>query len=164
MGIEIKIMLCGVLVLGGFLWSYLFMRQFLYNLLVAYPLIKKMNALQPDLIAIGAKRYTNTSVAVSLLIGGALLFAVIRFCPLYLSISFGVGALAAILFIIPRMKPDNKAMFDLFSNAYARFIPDDELRTMLYNKDYSKIRSRLRIMGIIGTFVPEFDKKKKKKS
>lgn len=156
MGIEIKIMLSGALVLGGFLWTYLFLRQFLFNLLVASPLIKKMNTLQPDLIAIGARRYTMISNAVSVLIGAVLLFLVIHFCPLYMIIAFAVGAVAAFLFIVPKMKPGNKNMFDVFSNAYARFIPDDELRTLLYNKDYKKIRSRLRIMGIVGTFVPEF--------
>ena len=51
MGIETKIMLSGVLVLGGFLWTYLFLRQFLFNLLVASPLIKKMNSLQEEMIA-----------------------------------------------------------------------------------------------------------------
>lgn len=156
MGIEFKIMLCGALVLGGFLWSYLFLRQFLFNLLVAFPLIKKMNALQPDLIAIGAKRYTLISIIVTTLMGGVLLFLVIRFCPLYMIISFAVGAVAAFLFILPKMKTGNKSMFDAFSTAYARFIPDDELRTLLYNKDYKKIRSRLRIMGVMGTFIPDF--------
>lgn len=156
MSIETKIMLSGALVLGGFLWSYLFLRQFLFNLLIASPLIKKMNALQPDLIAIGAKRYTTISYIVTTLMGGVLLFLVIRFCPLYMTLSFAVGAVAAFLFIVPKMKPGNKNMFDAFSNAYARFIPDDELRTLLYNKEYKKIRSRLRIMGIIGTFVPDF--------
>ena len=156
MGIEIKIMLSGAVVLGGFLWTYLFLRQFLFNVLIASPMIKKMNALQPDLIAVGAKRYTFISNLVSVLIGGVILFLVIRFCPLYLTISFAVGALAAFLFILPKMKPGNKNMFDTFSTAYARFIPDDELRTLLYSKDYKKIRSRLRIMGVVGTFIPEF--------
>jgi hypothetical protein len=124
--------------------------------MIAFPLIKNMNALQPDLIAVGAKRYTIVSCLVSVLMGGILLFLVIHFCPWYMIIAFAVGAVAAFLFIIVKMKPTNKAMFDLFSNAYARFVPDDELRTLLYNKDYKKIRSRLRIMGIVGTFVPEF--------
>lgn len=163
MGIELKIMLSGALVLGGFLWSYLFLRQFLYNFMVAFPLIKKMNTLQPNMIAVGATRYTVISVIISTLIGGGLLFLVIRFCPVYMCVAFGVGALAALLFILPRMKPENKDMFDAFSSTYARFIPDDELRTLLYNKDYKKIRSRLRIMGVLGTFVPDFDALEKKK-
>ena len=156
MSTELKIMLCGVLVLGGFLWSYLFLRQFLYNILVAFPVIKKMNALQPDLIAIGATRYTYVSCVVCVLLGGVLLFLVIYFLPLYLIISFAVGAFVAFLLLIPRMKPSNKEMFDLFSNAYARFIPDDELRTIIYNKDYKKVKSHLKHMGIKGTFIPDF--------
>lgn len=153
---EYKIMLSGAMVLGGFLWSYLFVRQFLFNFLVAFPTIKKMNALKPDLIAVGAKRYTWMSNAVVFFVGAALLFAVIWFCPLYLKIAFGVGALAAFVFILFRMKPSNKEMFNLFSLAYYRFVPDDELRTILYNKEYEKVKSRLKKMGIKGTFIPEF--------
>lgn len=153
---ESKIMLSAVLLLGGFLWTYLFVRQFLFNILIAYPMIKNMNTLQKDLIGLGAVRYTRISNIVSLLIAAALLFLVVRFCPLYLSISFGVGAIAAFLFIIFRLKPENKEMFDLFSNAYYRFIPDDELRTIVYNKDYKKVYPRLKALGIHGTFVPKF--------
>lgn len=153
---EMKIMLSGALVLAGFLWSYLFLRQFLFNVRVAYPLIKKMNSLQPELIGVGAKRYTLISNLVSILVGGAICFAVLYFCPLYIKISFAVGALAAFLFIFFRTKPENKESFDLFSNAYYRFIPDDELRTLLFNKEYKKIKGRLKDMGIQGSFVPDF--------
>ena len=156
MSIQFKIMLSAVLFLGGFLWSYLFLRQFLYNFIIAFPLIKKMNALQPDLIAIGAKRYTVVSVVVSTLFGGGLLFAAIYFLPLYLVLSFAGGAIIALILILLRMKLSNKEMFDLFANAYARFIPDDELRTVLFHKEYKKIKPRLKEMGIKGTFVPEF--------
>lgn len=153
---EMKIMLSGALVLGGFLWSYLFLRQFLFNILVAYPLIKKMNALQPELIGVGAKRYTLISNLVSIFVGGAIAAAVLILCPLYTKISFAVGAVAAFLFIFVRTKPENKESFDLFSNAYYRFVPDDELRTLLYKKEYKKVKARLKDMGIQGNFVPEF--------
>ena len=153
---EMKIMLSGALVLGGFLWSYLFLRQFLFNLLVANPLIKKMNSLQPALIGVGAKRYTMISNLVSILVGGAIAFAVLYFCPLYIKISFAVGAVAACLFIFFRTKPENRESFELFTNAYYRFVPDDELRTLLYKKEYKKIKARLREMDIQGNFVPEF--------
>ena len=158
MSMSMIIMFCGALVLGGFLWSYLFMRQFIFNIRVASPLMKKMNSLQPDLIGLGAKRYTQISNLVSLLIGGVILFAVIWLArhKIYYSISFGVGAIAALVFVLLRTKPDNKEMFDLFSGAYYRFIPDDELRTIVFNKDYKKIKTRLREMGILGTFVPDF--------
>ena len=153
---EYKIMLSGALVLGGFLWSYLFARQFLFNFMVAHPMIRKMNALQKDLIAVGAKRYTNMSSIVVFLVGGAILFLVIFFCPLYMIIAFAVGAVAALIFILFRMKPSNKSTFDLFAVAYYRFVPDDELRTILYNKEYQKVKSRLKKMGIRETFIPEF--------
>ena len=153
---EMKIMLCGAMVLGGFLWSYLFLRQFLFNILVAYPLINKMNALQPELIGVGAKRYTLISNLVSIVVGGAIAAAVLVFCPLYIKISFAVGAVAAFLFIFFRTKAENRESFELFTNAYYRFVPDDELRTLLYKKEYKKVKTRLREMGIQGNFVPEF--------
>lgn len=153
---EMKIMLSGALVLGGFLWSYLFLRQFLFNILVAFPLIKQMNTLQQDLIGIGAKRYTLISNLVSIFVGGAIAAAVLIFCPPYIKISFAVGAVAAFLFIFFRTKPEKKESFDLFSNAYYRFVPDDELRTLLYKKEYKKVKARLKEMGIQGNFVPEF--------
>ena len=153
---ELKIMLAGAMVLGGFLWSYLFMRQFLFNILVAYPVIKNMRSLQEDLIGVGAIRYTRISNIVSLLVGGALLFLVIYFCPLYLIISFAVGAVGALVFVILKTRPTNKDSFNLFSTAYYRFVPDDELRTILYNKDYGKVKARLKNMGIKGTFLPDF--------
>ena len=56
---EIKIMLAAAMFLGGFLWVYFLIRQLLFNLRVAYPLLKKMNALKEDLVAVGAWRYTN---------------------------------------------------------------------------------------------------------
>ncbi len=153
---ELKIMFAGAIVLGGFLWAYLFMRQFIFNILVAYPVIKRMRSLQTDLIGIGAVRYTRISNIVTLLVGGALLFVVIYFCPLYLIISFAVGAVGALIFVILRTKPSNKDSFDLFASAYHRFVPDDELRTILYNKDYGKIKARLKAMGIRDTFLPDF--------
>ena len=93
---------------------------------------------------------------VSILVGGAIAFAVLYFCPLYFKISFAVGAVAAFLFIFFRTKPENRESFELFTNAYYRFVPDDELRTLLYKKEYKKIKARLREMDIQGNFVPEF--------
>ena len=61
---EAKIMWGAFIFLGGWLWAYLFVRQLLFNLQTAYPLIKKMKAADPDLIAVGAKRYTDISMIV----------------------------------------------------------------------------------------------------
>ena len=153
---ETKIMISGALVLAGFLWSYLFVRQIVFNFSVAYPLIRRMKELQPDLIAPGSKSYTVISNVICILVGGAILFAVAYFAPLYISIAFAGGAVAAFLFILFRTKPENKGMMDLFCSAYYRFIPDDELRTIVFNKEYKKVKARLKNMGITGTFVPDF--------
>ena len=90
------------------------------------------------------------------LLADAIAFAVLYFCPLYIKISFAVGAVAAFLFIFFRTKPESKESFELFTNAYYRFVPDDELRTLLYKKEYKQVKARLREMGIQGNFVPDF--------
>ena len=157
---EMKIMLTGAIFLGGWLWAYLFVRQLMFNFAVAYPLIRNMNALREDLIAIGAKRYTTISVITCGFAAAAILAVVMIFCPLYLKIGFGVGALLAIILLIPRVTPKSRDMFDSFCVTYYRFVPDDELRTAMYNKKTGQIRSRLKAMEIGGSFVPEFKEKK----
>ena len=157
---EMKIMLTGAIFLGGWLWAYLFIRQLMFDFMTALPLIKKMNALQEELIAIGAKRYTVVSVITCSVVAAALLAAVLIWCPLYLKISFGVGALLAIILLIPRVSAHNRDMFDSFCNSYYGFVTDEELRTAIYNKKTSQIKARLKAMGIEGTFVPNFKEKK----
>ncbi len=157
---EMKIMLTGAIFLGGWLWSYLFIRQLLFNFATAFPLIKQMSALREDLIAIGARRYTVISVITCAVVAAALLAAVIIWCPLYLQIGFAAGALLAIILLIPRVSARNRDMFDSFCSTYYRFVPDDELRTAMYNKKTGQIKSRLKVMGIQGTFLPDFKEKK----
>ena len=153
-------MLTGAIFLGGWLWAYLFIRQLMFNFAVAFPMIKKMNSLREDLIAIGAKRYTVVSVITCLLVAAALLAAVLIWCPLYLKIGFGAGAILAIALLIARISPRNREMFDAFCNSYFRFVPDDELRTAIYNRKLGQIKSRLKAMEIQGTFVPDFKEDK----
>ena len=157
---EYKIMFTGAIFLGGWLWAYLFVRQLFFNFLTAYPLIKKMNALQEDLIAVGARRYTTISVITCGFVAAAILAAVLIWCPLYLKLGFLGGALIAIILLIPKVSPNNREMFDSFCTSYYRFVPDDELRTAMYNKKTGQIKSRLKAMGIQGTFIPEFKEKK----
>ena len=157
---EIKIMLTGAIFLGGWLWAYLFVRQIMFNFVTALPLIKKMNSLQEEMIAVGARRYTIISVITCSVVAAAILAAVLIWCPLYLKIGFGAGALLAIVLLISRVSPENRDMFDSFCASYARFVPDDELRTAIYNKKTSQIKSRLKAMGVEGTFVPNFKEKK----
>lgn len=156
MSTELKIMLTGAILLGGWLWSYVFLRQILFNFITAFPLIKKMRSLQPDLIAVGANRYTVISTVVCILFSAILLAVVLYFCPLYMSLAFALGALVSLFMLLKMVSPRNRAMFDVFCNAYYRFVPDDELRTAIYNKKTGPIRARLKAMGITDTFIPEF--------
>lgn len=156
-----KIMYGGALLFVGWLWFYLFLRQFFFNLLTAYPLIRRMNALRPGLIAPGANRYTTVSVLVCLFISALIVGLIVWLCPLYLKLCFAGGALLGLATILPGLTPNNRPMFDTFCGAYYRFVPDDELRTAIYNKKTGQIKIRLRDMGIEGSFIPEFKKEKK---
>ena len=153
---PMKIMYSAAIFFAGWLWSYLFIRQFLFNCLTAFPLMKKMNALQPDMIAVGAKRYTIISCVVCALAAAIIAFVILRFCKLYLQISFLVGAGAALFMLFNKTTPNNRPMFDAFCASYCRFVVDDELRTAMFNKKPGEIKSRLKAMGVGGTFVPEF--------
>ena len=153
---ETKIMLCAGVFFGGWLWFYLFMRQFLFSLMTAYPMIRKMQEIDPNLIAVGAKRYTNTSIIVCTVFSAIVLFVIFRFCPHYLIISFFVGAVLCMLMLWGKLSPQNKAMFENFCAGYCRFVGDDELRTLMFNKEIKKINRRLREMGYDRSFVPEF--------
>ena len=75
---EIKIMLAAAVFFGGWLLSYVFLRQLLFNFRVAYPLLNTMKGIDPELIAPGARRYTNTSVVVCI-VGIAVFCGVVVF-------------------------------------------------------------------------------------
>lgn len=154
-----KIMWAGALFFGGWLWSYVFIRQIMFNFIVAKPLIRKLRAMQKELIAIGADRYTVISTLTCALLAGILLALVIRFCPLYQTVFFAIGAVTAFVMLFYLVTPRERSMFDAFCSSYCRFVPDDELRAALYNKKTGPIRSRLKAMGLEGSFVPEFRKK-----
>ena len=141
---------------GGWLLSYVFIRQLLFNFLTAYPLIRKMQEIDQDLNAPGAKRYTTTSVLVCIVSSAILMLLVLFFCPRYLQISFFAGVFVCILMLINKLSPQNRPMFENFCAGYCRFVPDDELRTIMYNKDTKKINKRLRELGYDHSFVPEF--------
>ena len=151
-----KILLAAAIFLLGWLWSYFFVRQFLFNFLTAFPLIKRMNELHPEMIAPGAKRYTVISCLACVVMGGIVLAVILRFCPLYLIISFAVGALSALAMLLNKLSPRNRPMFDAFCSTYYRFVFDDELRTAIYNKKTGQIKARLKAMGIEDSFIPEF--------
>ena len=136
---EMKIIWAAVMFLAGWLWVYLFVRQIMFNLSVAYPLIRKMNTLKEEMIAVGARRYTSISIFVCVLVSAVVIFVIVRFLRPY-----------------PKTKPENRPMFEAFCNSYYRFIIDDELRTAVYNKKYNQVNARLRALDLHDTFVPQF--------
>ena len=156
---ETKILFAGAIFLGGFLWSYAFVRQILFNLTTAYPLIRKMRSLREDLIAVGASRYTTVSMVTCSVLAAVILFVVLRFCKPYLIYTFLGAALLAAILLFPKVSMRNQPMFDAFCTTYYRFIPNDELRTAVYNKKIGQIKTRLKAMGIDGHFIPDFKEK-----
>jgi len=74
-----QMMWFGAIFLGGWFWFYLFMRQFLFDFTVAYPLVKKMRNTGEDLILAAANKYTTVSVVVCSIFMALVAFLVIRF-------------------------------------------------------------------------------------
>ncbi len=160
MSIEMRIILVGALFLGGWLWAYVFIRQILFNVRVATPLIRRMRAEQEDLIAVGAVRYTTISTVVCTLFSLVVLVIVVLLCRnyWYFLASFGLGAVIAFIMLLAMIKPENQSMFISFCAGYHRFVPDDELRSAFYNQKTGPIRSRLRQMGLSGDIIPKIEK------
>lgn len=153
---EMKVLFGGMIMLGGWLWFYLFVRQFLFDFFTAYPLIKGMLAADEELISTNARRYTTVSVILCAVVSAIIAVVVILLCKTYLIICFFVGALIAMCMFIGRLSPKNRSMFDSFCAAYYRFVPDDELRTAMYNKKPSQMKKRLHEMKLSTEFIPEF--------
>lgn len=157
---QMKIMWFGAIFFGGWLWSYLFVRQFLFNIFVANPLTKKMLEASGDLLGDGAKKYTGVSTGICVFFILLSFAVVLCFCPLYLIIGFFIGVASAAVMVYVKTRITNRDMFDNFCAAYYRFVPDDELRTAMYNKKPSQMKIRLHDIGVSSDFIPEFDKAK----
>ena len=140
----------------GWMIYYLFARQLVFDFAAGYPLIKKMKAADQELIADTAVKYTTTSVVLMIFIMAIAFFVVIRFCSLYLIISFFAGFVVCGLMLINKVSPSNRPIFDSFCGAYYRFVPDDELRTAMYNLKPSQMKVRLHAMGVSTDWIPEF--------
>lgn len=153
-----KIMWAAVFVFIGWIGYYLFGRQIVFNFKTAFPLIRKMNETQEDLIAPGARRYTVISTIVMTVLCLVICVVIFLFCPLYLKICFVVGAVICAAMLIGKISPENRDMFDSFCSAYYKFVPDDELRTAMYNKKASRMKLRLHDMGLSTAFIPTFKK------
>lgn len=85
---EFKIMLSGAVFFGGWLWFYLFGRQFCFNLFTVFPTIKKMQKASPELIANTSKGYTVISLLVTTLILAVIAGLIFAFCPWYYTLAF----------------------------------------------------------------------------
>ena len=155
---ESKIMLAAAIFFGGWLFSYLFVRQLAFNYMTAYPMIKKLRAQDKDLIAPGADKYTNISVIVCVVLILIVFSVVIYLCRnhLYLIVCFFIGVVSAFVMFLPRLKITERSTFELFCSAYSRFVPDDELRTAMFERKHKDIRRRLRDMGLDDSFIPTF--------
>lgn len=153
---EMKVLWAGALFFAGWLWFFLFVRQFLFNFTVAFPLIKRMQSTSQELIHKSAIRYTVISVVVCALFIAAVLFVIIRFCALYLMISFFVGGLIGLVLYLNKLTPRCRQMFDAFCATYFQFVPDDELRTAMFNKKPSQMKLRLHAMELDTDFIPSF--------
>lgn len=153
---EIKILYFAALFFVGWLAFYLFGRQFIYNFTTAFPMIRKMQAADVNLIDKNAVRYTVISVIVTTGICAVITGIVLWLCPLYLKIGYGVGVFAALIMYATKLSPATRSNFDAFCGAYYRFVPDDELRTLMYNKNPHKMKVRLHTMGLPAGIVPEF--------
>ena len=155
---AMKIIWGSVLTFIGWIGYYLFGRQFIFNFATAFPLIKKMNETQEGLIAPGAKRYTVISSAVMGILCLVICVVVLLFCPLYQKICFAVGVVVCAVMLFGKITPDNRDMFDSFCSTYYKFVPDDELRTAMFNKKPSRMKLRLHDMGLSTAFIPVFKK------
>ena len=155
---PMTVMWCGAFIVIGWFVFFIFGRQIMYNLRIAFPLIKKIRGVNEDLIAIGAKRYTIIScVVMSVFLIIAFALAII-FCPVAFLMSFLIGFFMGLFSYIPVMTVNNKEMFETFMFAYYKFVPDDALRTAMYNKKVSQVKVRLHEMEISTDWIPEFKK------
>ena len=153
-----QIMWIGVALMAGWFWFYLFGRQFLFDFIVAYPLVKKMRSTAEDLILNAANKYTTVSVVVCTVFMALSAFVVIRFLKYYYIIAFFAGALVGLLMNLGKLSIRDRDMFDTFCATYYRFVPDDELRTAMFNKKPSQMKLRLHDMELPIDFIPEFKK------
>lgn len=157
-----QILLIGAMVAVGWLWFYLFGRQLIFDIKVAFPLIKKFNN-GNELINVNSKRYTFVSLSLCIIfilaITAVFIFVIKK---LYIKISFFVGAVICLIMVINSVNPKSKNYFDSFCNSYYRFIENDDLRQSVYEKKYKKIIQLTNNSGVNSDFIPLFNKEDKK--
>ena len=153
---NINFIALGFIFFLGWILFFFFGRQIIYNVKVAYPLIKSIKATDSELIAGGAKRYTNISMIICVLILAAVIAAILKFCKAYMIIAFFVGFAICFFMLIGKISLKSKDYFENFCATYYGFITDDELRTAMYNKKVSQMKLRLHDMGLSTEFIPSF--------
>ena len=149
----------GVLFLIGWMVAFLFIRQIMFNFATAYPTLEKMKNAKEDLIVyVNAKRYTGVSVATCIFVVAlfVLLVIILKFIDLWMKIGFFVGIVVCVVTLINKVSPDNKNMFDAFCSSYYRFVPDDQLRTDMYNRKYPAMKLRCHDMDVSTEWIPKF--------
>ena len=117
-----------------------------------------MRSTAEDLILYAANKYTTVSVVVCTVFMALSAFVVIRFLKYYYIIAFFAGALVGLLMNLGKLSIRDRDMFDTFCATYYRFVPDDELRTAMFNKKPSQMKLRLHDMELPIDFIPEFKK------
>ena len=158
---DLKVMWAALVCLGGWLWFYLFLRQLIFNFATALPMLRRFEKAGDGLIAPSAGRYMAVSVIVWLLVCGGTAALVLHFAALYLKISFAAGGVLGALIYIRHYGPDTKSNFNDFCSTYYRFVPDDELRTAMYNSKTGQMKARLGEMGADkAALIPEFKRDK----
>lgn len=127
-----KILWGTVLFVVGFFWFYLGGRQLLFNFITAHPLVNKFSK-QGILDKKMATRFTITSTVMWIILCGLVAFVIFYFGGVNLKIGFVVGVALGLVLNWNRMGPSVRSNVDAFVNTYYRFMPDDVLRTNVYN-------------------------------
>ncbi|MEG1632699.1 MAG: hypothetical protein RR314_01480 [Oscillospiraceae bacterium] len=143
-----KIMYGALIFIGGWFYFYVCLRQFVFDLTVGFPLIKKFGDAGETVFAPKPARWLNIiSTVIWLLICIGIGWASFRFFALYLLIAFWAGALLGVALYINKLGPRTRSNFEAFCRTYYRFMPNDELRTAAYNADLPGMRAALRSLN-----------------
>lgn len=156
-------MYAALMFMAGWVWYYLIVRQVVFNLTTAKPLIKKFRTEKSldgePLMNINAQRFLIISIVVWMLLvlgTGALVTWLCRKHS-YLYISFFIGGLIGFFTFIGRYGPSISRNFRDFCAAYYRFVPADNLREAMYYGKVPAIKAQLENLGVPGeSVIPEF--------
>ncbi len=159
---DLKIMWAALVFLGGWLWFYFILRQLIFNLATALPMLNRFKKAGGEkLMSVNAKRFLSISIIIWFVISAGVCYLVIHFAPPYLYISFLIGGVVGALLHIKHYGPDTKANYNDFCSTYYRFVPDDVLRTAMYNNKLSEMKARLAELEVNKKLViPEFKRDK----